>query len=352
MSAPHTLDAYDFALPDALIAQEAVEPRDSARLLLVGRGGGVRGHHIVRELPALLPKGALLVVNDTRVVPARLLGHKADSGGRVELLLVEPFASPGDGLRAVRAICRSSKPMRVGQRLDFGDGVQALVRDVHGGGEITVDLDGAADLDDALARVGRLPLPPYLRGGREDDAGHDRVRYQTAWAARPGAVAAPTAGLHFTPALLDALASEGIGRVAVTLHVGPGTFLPVRTGDIREHRVLAERFEVDAEVADAIARARSERRPVIAVGTTATRVLETLGRDGIRACRGSTDLTILPGARFEVVDGLMTNFHLPRSSLLLLLAAFAGYETTMAAYREAVAQGYRFYSYGDASLWL
>lgn len=352
MSAPHDLDAYDFELPAEQIAQEACTPRDAARLLLAHRGKGVAGHHRVSDLPGLLPAGAILVVNDTRVVPARLLGHKEDSGGRVELLLTEPFAQPGDAMSGVRAISRSSKKLRTGQRIDFGAGIAALIREVPRGGEVVVDFEGAEDLQALLDAVGRLPLPPYLRGGEEHDDGADRVRYQTAWAREPGAVAAPTAGLHFTPALLERLDDAGIERVAVTLHVGPGTFLPVRTDDIRSHRVLPERFALSEPAAERIARAHRDGTPIIAVGTTATRVLETLGRRGIRAGAGHTDLTLLPGARFELVRGLMTNFHLPRSSLLLLLAAFAGYEPVLAAYREAVAEGYRFYSYGDASLWL
>ena len=344
---------YDFDLPDAQIAQHAVEPRDAARLLVAWRSREGLAHHVVADLPDLLPRRTLLVVNDTRVVPARLLGHKRDSGGAVELLLVAPFSAAGDdGLRGQRAIARSSKPLRVGQVLEFGDGVHATLRANHGDGSVDVDLEGAADLEQLLARVGHLPLPPYLRGGREDADGRDRTRYQTAWAAHPGSIAAPTAGLHFTPDLLQRLDDVGVERRAVTLHVGPGTFLPVRVEQIAAHRVLAERFEVSEATAEALRAARRDERPIVAVGTTTTRVLETLGRDGIVAGRGETGMTLLPGHRFEVVRGLMTNFHLPRSSLLLLLAAFAGREPVLDAYRHAVASGYRFYSYGDASLWL
>ena len=347
-----SLADYDFALPEALIAQQAVEPRDAARLLVASAGHAGLAHHVVADLPSLLPRSALLVVNDTRVVPARLLGHKSDSGGAVELLLVAPFSGPDDdGLRNQRAIARSSKPLRVGQTIDLDGGTRATIRVNHGDGQVDVDLEGAADLEALLTRSGHLPLPPYLRGGKEDADGSDRARYQTAWAAHPGSIAAPTAGLHFTPALLQRLEQAGIERAAVTLHVGPGTFLPVRVEAIAAHRVLAERFEVSEATAEALRAARRDGRPIIAVGTTTTRVLETLGRDGIQAGRGETGMTLLPGHRFALVQGLMTNFHLPRSSLLLL-AAFAGRERVLDAYRTAVASGYRFYSYGDASLWL
>ncbi len=348
-----SLADYDFDLPDALIAQEAVEPRDAARMLVASLASDALAHHVVADLPDLLPRGTLLVVNDTRVVPARLLGHKRDSGGAVELLLVAPFAGAGDdGLRDQRAIARSSKALRVGQVIDLEGGTHATIVRNHGDGQVDVDLGGAEDLEALLARSGHLPLPPYLRGGKEDGAGRDRARYQTAWARHPGSIAAPTAGLHFTPGLLRRLDDAGVERVAVTLHVGPGTFLPVRVDDIRGHRVLAERYEVAEATAEAIRAARRDGRPVIAVGTTTTRVLETLGRDGVVAGRGETGMTLLPGHRFEVVRGLMTNFHLPRSSLLLLLSALAGRQKVLAAYRVAVASGYRFYSYGDASLWL
>jgi S-adenosylmethionine:tRNA ribosyltransferase-isomerase len=347
-----TLDDYDFALPEALIAQQAVSPRDAARLLVSRGAAAPLGHHVVRELPALLPARSLLVVNDTRVVPARLLGRKADSGGRVELLLVEPFAGDGGDLRGQLALARASKPLRVGVEVALDGGASATVRRLLGDGLVEVDLGGAGSLAELLERCGRLPLPPYLRGGAEDAAGADRARYQTVYARAPGAIAAPTAGLHLTPDLLARLEAAGHALAAVTLHVGPGTFLPVRVRDVAAHRVPPERYEVSAEAAEALGRAQRQARPIIAVGTTAARTLETLARDGVRAGAGRTDLTILPGHRFGLVGGLLTNFHLPRSSLLLLVSALAGRQRVLQAYAEAVAAGYRFYSYGDASLWL
>ncbi len=363
-SVDHQLDAYDFDLPASAIAQEAVEPRDAARLLVATRHVGLRAHATVRELGAFLPSGALLVFNDSMVVPARLLGVKADSGGAVELLLTEPFAGPWrakrdasgaadpSGLHDQPALARSSKGLKVGQRVELQGGGSAVVRAVEGQGLVRVDLDGAADLDALLARCGRLPLPPYLRQGREDDAGSDRERYQTAWARAKGSVAAPTAGLHFTAPLLQGLRDAGFGLATLTLHVGPGTFLPVRSADLRTHQVLAERYEVSPEAAAAIAAARRDGRPIIAVGTTATRVLESFGDAAIAPGRGWTALTVRPGHHFGVVQGLMTNFHLPRSSLLVLLGTFAGRGPVLDVYRQAVGAGYRFYSYGDASLWL
>lgn len=356
--APSDLRSYDFELPADQIADEAVEPRHAARLLCVSRRDGALRHQKVEDLPSVLPPGALLVVNDTRVVPARLIGHKVGSGGKVEILLSEPFAdSSGDnhdhtGLLQLPALAKSNKPLRVGAEIDLGRGCSARISALRGGGEVVVDLAGAVDLDALLTEVGHLPLPPYLRRGIEHEDGRDRLRYQTMWARAQGAVAAPTAGLHFSAQLLDRLEIAGFERVAVTLHVGPGTFLPVRTDDLRSHSVAAERFEVSDVAVAAIVRARAEGRPVIAVGTTVCRTLETLGQRGLVACKGHADLTIVPGHAFKVVDGLMTNFHLPCSSLLLLVAAFAGYAPVMSAYRAAVADGYRFYSYGDASLWL
>lgn len=350
-SSGSVLDDYDFDLPDAQVAQHAVEPRDAARLLVVGRGAGVIAHSTVADAARWLPPRALMVVNDTRVVPARLRGHKRDSGGAVELLLTEPFGDAGDGLSDQPALARSSKALRPGQIVDLSGGGSAIVRANAGDGIVRVDLHGFEDLRALLARCGSLPLPPYLRAGVEDEAGSDRQRYQTTWAQRDGAVAAPTAGLHFTPRLQEELESCGFRFVAVTLHVGPGTFLPVRVADIADHRVLPERFEVTAEAAAELQQARADGRPIVAVGTTSARVLETIAASGFAPSRGRTSLTLLPGHRFAGVDALWTNFHLPRSSLLLLLAAFAGQRCALDAYRVAVGHGYRFYSYGDASLW-
>jgi S-adenosylmethionine:tRNA ribosyltransferase-isomerase len=337
---------YDFDLPDALIAQEAAEPRDAARLLVAA------GLHdrIVADLPEVLPEGALLVVNDTRVVPARLLARK-DTGGQVELLLTRPFARPEPDLLGHEALYRSSKALRVGQRLALGS-AHAQVTAVQPGGVCTVDFGGVADLRTLLEREGHVPLPPYIRGGR--DGAPDHARYQCTYARQPGAVAAPTAGLHLTPALLERLALAAIERVAVTLHVGPGTFLPVRATDLRDHRVLPERFEVSEATAARLQEARSSGRPIVAVGTTTVRTLETLalrcGDGPLQGATGDAELTIVPGHRFRLPTHLLTNFHLPRSSLLVLVSTFAGRRPVLDAYRHAVASGYRFYSYGDAML--
>lgn len=345
------LRAYDFDLPEAAIAQTPVEPRHAARLLVFGRSSDTLSHQTVADLPGLLPRNALLVVNDTRVVPARLLGHKP-SGGRVELLLTRPFATTGTDLLDHEAMARSSKPLRVGQMLLLDGGGEATITAVLGQGLVRVDLTGFADLAALLAACGHVPLPPYIRGGKEQP-NLDRPRYQSTFADAPGAVAAPTAGLHLSHELLAQLADAGVELARVTLHVGPGTFLPVRDPDLRHHRVLPERAEISQETAESIARARAAGRAVIAVGTTTTRTLEAAAIRGggiVHAGRFAAELTILPGHRFQVVDGLMTNFHLPQSSLLVLVSSFAGRERILAAYAEAVARHYRFYSYGDAML--
>ena len=346
---PLALAAYDFALPPGCIAQTPAEPRHAARLLSLDPMSGATAHHLVADLPRLLPPGALLVVNDTKVVPARLVGRKA-SGGRVELLLTRPFAQPGSDLCGHEALVRTSKPLRLGQTVALDGGGVATVCGIPGPGLVRVDLAGFADLAALLAHCGRVPLPPYIRGG-EESPDLDRPRYQSTFAAHPGAVAAPTAGLHLSTELLARLEAAGIELARVTLHVGPGTFLPVRHTDLRHHAVLPERAHIGPEAAAAVARAQAAGRPVVAVGTTTVRTLECAAARGdgqIAAGSFEADLTILPGHRFRAVDALLTNFHLPRSSLLVLVCAFAGREPVLAAYAAAVAHGYRFYSYGDA----
>lgn len=350
------LGDYDFDLPEAQIAQQAISPRHASRLLVVDRATGQLSDAAVSDLLQFLPPGAVLVVNDTQVVPARLRARKA-SGGAVELLLERPFGGTGDGMRDQPALARSSKALQVGQVLEIEGPLPALARitQVLGGGRIRVDLSGAASLAELLDQCGHVPLPPYIRGGR-DDPSTDRPRYQCVYARSPGAVAAPTAGLHFSEQLLADLQAAGIARLAVTLHVGPGTFLPVRTSDLRSHRVEPERYEVTPEVADRLTELRRQGRPIVAIGTTTTRVLEHLaqraGPGVLPAGRGEADLTILPGHKFALVSHLFSNFHLPQSSLLVLVASFAGRDQVLTAYRHAVNQGYRFYSYGDATLFL
>jgi len=329
------VDKFDYDLPEELIAQAPLPERDASRLLVLPRGGGDLQHRAVRELPALLRPGDLLVVNDARVIPARLFGRKEGSGGKVELLLVEPVGG-ADWL----ALGQASKPLREGMQVEvLGNRIE--IREVRPGGELVVrlPLDGDA-LWSFLEEAGELPLPPYIRHA---PGPLDRERYQTVFARERGAVAAPTAGLHFTPALIEDLRAREIGIARITLHVGPGTFLPVRAERTEDHRMHSERYFVPEETARAVARAAR----VIAVGTTALRTLEaSRGRVG----PGATDLFIAPGYEFRAVDGLFTNFHLPRSTLLMLVSAFAGLDRIRAAYREAVARRYRFFSYGDAML--
>lgn len=335
---------YDYALPEDLIAQEPIEPRDASRLLVVKSTGSLE-HRAIADLPELLRAGDLLVLNDTRVIPARLLGKK-ESGGKVELLLCEPLAG-GLG-RRWRAMGQASKTIRAGARLFF-DGLEATVDISEGGGfyVVVLDREGAA-LEAALEHAGQLPLPPYIQRPPHD---LDRERYQTILARAPGSAAAPTAGLHFTPALLARLAANGVERATLTLHVGPGTFLPVRAERLDDHRMHGERYEVPEATAAAVARARSRGSRVVAVGTTSARTLESAFLGGrVVAGEGRTELFIRPGHTFGVVDALLTNLHLPRSTLLVLACALGGRDRILEAYREAVGRRYRFFSYGDAML--
>jgi len=339
----------DYELPEASIAQAPLAERDAARLLCLPGGGEALIERGVRELPALLPPRSLLVLNDTRVIPARLFGHKP-SGGRVELLLVERLTAIGPSERW-SALGRASKGLRPGERIALGD---ALVATILANAErmleveLTVTSEGQTATT-AIERIGAMPLPPYIKRAAELA---DASRYQTVFAAQPGAVAAPTAGLHFTPALLERLVQAGHELAYVTLHVGPGTFAPLRSDDLREHVMHEERFDVPAATRDAIARARAGDRKVVAVGTTVVRTLESAADEqgDVAAGPGSTAIFIYPPYRFRVIDVLLTNFHLPRSTLLALVMAFAGVERTRAAYAHAIAAGYRFYSYGDAML--
>lgn len=336
---------FDFELPEALIAQAPVTPRDASRLLVLPPGGGVE-HRTFADLPSLLRAGDLLVFNDTRVIPARLLGVKEGTGGKVEMLLVDPVG--GDLPRRWRAIGKAGKAIREGARLRFGD-LSAVVERVEGEGFylLTLDREGAA-LEEALAAAGRLPLPPYIR--RAPDAA-DAERYQTVFAARPGSAAAPTAGLHFTPEVLARLAERGVERAAVTLHVGPGTFLPIRGDTLEGHRMHEERYEVPPGTAAAFEACRDRGGRIVAVGTTAVRTLESAFHSGrLHAGAGRTDIFIKPGHAFRAVDLLVTNFHLPRSTLLMLVCALGGRDRVLAAYAEAVRCQYRFFSYGDAML--
>jgi S-adenosylmethionine:tRNA ribosyltransferase-isomerase len=343
------LEDFDFPLPAGLIAQQPARQRDRSRLLVLARAGGALEDAAFADLPRFLRAGDLLVLNDTAVLQARLFGRKAGTGGRVEALLLAPV---GGG--RWRALVRGAG--RPGTVLEFCRGaVRATVEGTDESGEGTLLFEPADGGERAMASSGYPPLPPYIRR-REEEARRrrraDRTRYQTVFAGRPGSVAAPTAGLHFTGRLFARLRAAGVETAFVTLAVGPGTFRPIRTTDIAGHRLEPEAAEVSPGAAEAIAAARARGGRVVAVGTTVARTLETFadGRGGVAPGRRMADLFIRPGHRFRVVDALVTNFHLPKSSLLVLAAAFAGRERILAAYAEAVRRGYRFYSFGDATL--
>ena len=345
------LSDFDFDLPPDHIALRPAEPRDSARLMQVAPGGGLSDHR-VHELPGLLAPGDVLVFNDTRVIPARLSGRRTRDGSviGVEATLHRRLAPD-----RWSAFMRPGKRLRPGDRVAFGAEADLTARlEAKGDGgevELAFDLQGGA-LDAAVALRGSMPLPPYIAARRPQDA-RDRRDYQTVYAAHDGSVAAPTAGLHFTPELLNALASRGVGAVYVTLHVGAGTFLPVKTDTVEDHRMHAEYGEVSAAAAQALNAARDAGGRIVCVGTTSLRLLESCltGEGRYAAFARETDIFIRPGREVRAADGLMSNFHLPRSTLLMLVAAFSGLETLRTAYAHAVREGYRFYSYGDAGLW-
>ncbi|RKG99685.1 tRNA preQ1(34) S-adenosylmethionine ribosyltransferase-isomerase QueA [Corallococcus sp. CA053C] len=355
------LSDYDFELPEAQIAQAPLPHRDASRLMVVSRATGAWSHQRFTDLGDLLREGDLLVLNDARVIPARLLGQKAGTGGRVELLVVRPAATAtltsaalGGAPESLEWIClgQASKGLKPGQSVTFAGGLSAEVLEALGGGEYRVRFHAApgASLASLLDAAGRLPLPPYIT---REPAAADAERYQTVYARASGAVAAPTAGLHFTDAVFSSLAARGISRVEVTLDVGPGTFLPVREEVLDKHHMHPERFTVPEATAAAVNAAKAEGRRVVAVGTTVVRTLESAtdpqtGR--LRPGPGETAMFIRPGYVFRQVDVLLTNFHLPRSTLVMLVSALLGRERTLAAYQEAVRAGYRFFSYGDAML--
>lgn len=352
------VDLFDFELPQDSIALRPAEPRDAARLLLV-RPGEPFADRVVRDLPDLLEPGDVMVFNDTRVIPAQLKGirQRGEASATVEATLHMRM-----GPERWMAFLRPAKRVKIGERISFGHtgGVcltgtlNATVAEKGEAGEalLEFDLSGPA-LDEALHAVGHIPLPPYIASKRVDDE-RDRTDYQTIYAREEGAVAAPTAGLHFTPELMERLDARGIERRFVTLHVGAGTFLPVKADDTAAHRMHAEIGHVDADTAKALNAARARGGRIVAVGTTSLRLLESAAtEDGqIEPWSGATDIFITPGYRFRAVDVLMTNFHLPRSTLFMLVSAFCGLERMQSAYRYAVESGYRFYSYGDSSLLL
>jgi S-adenosylmethionine:tRNA ribosyltransferase-isomerase len=351
----YALTDYNYDLPSELIAQKPASRRDQANLLALDRGTAVLSHHQFSDLETLLNPGDVLVINNTAVIPGRLLGKK-ETGGKVEVLIAdftagcESIQSGGDFI--CECLIKAAKRPKPGIWLYFDKDLKGEVIESHNGTH-TVKFHTRGDFETRLNQVGKVPLPPYIKrrpaGSVPCD---DRLAYQTVYASQKGAIAAPTAGLHFTPELLETLAAGGVTIAAVTLHVGYGTFLPVRVSDIRRHKMHAERFSISAETAETLNSARRTRRRIVAVGTTCVRTLEYVAdADGnVAPGSGACDLFIYPGYRFNMVDAMITNFHLPQSTLLMLVAAFAGRDQILQAYAEAIKQRYRFYSYGDAML--
>ena len=339
------LKDFDYNLPEDLIAQYPASQRENSRLLVLGRELNTLSDSHFPDIVGYLQEGDVLVVNNTRVMPARLQGKKK-SGGRVEILLVrQDQRDPA----IWQVMSRSSKPLRVGTCIDFDGIMQAEILETGDGYLKNARLSWQGDLEEVLGRIGTIPLPPYI--DRETVAA-DLERYQTVFAHQAGSVAAPTAGLHFTDLIFEQLRHKGVSIVELTLHVGPGTFLPVRTEDLKQHRMHSEAYTITQEIAEAVNLARQQRRRIVAVGTTSTRALESATTaEGITvAGTAETELFVTPGYRFRAVDALVTNFHLPCSTLLMLVSAFAGRDKVMAAYRHAIAKKYRFFSYGDCML--
>lgn len=342
MTSPLFLSDFDYDYPEELVASSPAEPRDSSLLLCVERASGAWRHLFFRDLPGLLSPGDCLVLNESKVMPCRLKGKKS-TGGEVDLLLVKELQA---GLWTALA-----SGFKKGMLLDFPGGLMGEVQETNSEGEYEVRFS-RDDMREYLERHGLPPLPPYILKRKGESDSVDIERYQTVYAQATGSIAAPTAGLHFTPRLLDELKASGVRLAKATLHVGRGTFRPIQSQDARQHRMLAESYRMSEEDAALVQAARDEGRRVVAVGTTSARTLETLARQdgGFGAGRGETELYITPGHEWRIVSGLVTNFHLPRSTPLLLAAALLGREKLLAAYREAVERGYRLYSYGDAML--
>lgn len=337
------VDLFDFGLPPERIALRPANPRDSARLLRVGSDDSLSDHRVA-DLPQLLCAGDILVFNDTKVIPAQLEGKRGEA-------TIGATLHKREGPRSWRAFVRNAKRVRSGDRIDFGHGVSAIATDKAADGSLLLSFEGDEPVEQQLKRAGTMPLPPYIAGKRPTDV-HDLQDYQTMFAREEGAVAAPTAALHFTPALLEGLQAAGIRQEVLTLHVGAGTFLPVKSDDTDDHVMHSEWGRIDAQVAERLNAARDAGGRVIAVGTTVLRLLESAANaeDRIDAFEGDTAIFITPGYAFRAVDGLLTNFHLPRSTLFMLVCALMGTKRMHTAYAHAISENYRFYSYGDASL--
>ncbi|WP_088186312.1 tRNA preQ1(34) S-adenosylmethionine ribosyltransferase-isomerase QueA [Desulfosporosinus sp. FKA] len=331
---------FDFDLPEELIAQHPVEPRDASRLMVVDRKTGSLEHHTFRDLVSLLDSGDVLVLNNTRVIPARLIGEKVDSQAKIEVLLLKRLE-----LDVWEALVKPGKRLKVGQKVSFGHGLLVgELQEILENGNRKIRFTYAGVFETILDQLGEMPLPPYITAQLED-----QERYQTVYAKERGSVAAPTAGLHFTPKLLADLQAKGVEIVEILLHVGLGTFRPVKVEDVQEHVMHSEYYRVETEAAERINRAKQDGRRVIAVGTTVARTLESVGHEGkVVPGEGWTDIFIYPGYEFKIVDALLTNFHFPKSTLVMLVSALAGRDLILHAYKIAVDQQYRFYSFGDA----
>lgn len=336
------LSDFDYELPDDLIAQEPSPTREASRMLHVDRGSGAVQDDAFVNFPSRLSPGDVLVLNNTKVFPARLFG-RSESGAKVEIFLIRELVEPN-----WEALARPARRLPVGKRITFGDELTGTIADKLDDGRVVIKFDFSGEFEVVLGRVGRTPLPPYIKRP-ENTLDADRARYQTVYARSSGAIAAPTAGLHFTDDVIGSIRSQGIEVVEITLHVGYGTFEPVRVDDLSSHSVLPERYEISPSSADVLNSARSEKRRIVAVGTTTTRALESALKTSEEFVAGAAeaDLTITPGYAFKAIGALLTNFHLPQSSLLILVSTFGGHELIMDAYRHAVAERYRFYSYGD-----
>lgn len=336
---------FDYQLPEELIAQEPLERRENSRMLVVNRSENVWKDSNFTDFPNFLRETDVLVLNNTKVFPARLLGSK-ESGASIELFLIREFEN-----QVWETLARPAKRLKTGTCILFGEKLAAEVIEKTEDGHCIIRFKADGDFDEILEDVGKTPLPPYIKREAED-FGRDRERYQTIFARERGAIAAPTAGLHFTPEILEKVKAKGVTLAEITLHVGYGTFEPVRVTDLSEHSVTAEQYEINEQTAEILNRAKKDKSRIIAVGTTTTRALESsISADGnFSSGKSAADLTIIPGYKFKAIDGLLTNFHLPQSSLLVLVSTFAGYDLTMRAYLHAVKSRYRFYSYGDCML--
>ncbi len=347
------LSDYDYTLPEELIAQKPANRREDSRLLYLNRTTGDFSDHRFLKLIDMLKLGDVLVVNDTKVIPARLFGHK-ETGGKVEILIINYATAtqqiPSNGKIEFECLVKASKMPKIGTRMDFGTDLQGIVSAVYKR-YCTIKFFCKRPFDELLDRLGVMPLPPYIkREQASDPKWHDRTNYQTVYAKNKGAVAAPTAGLHFSNEMIKRLKEKGVSIATITLHVGYGTFMPVRVEDIRSHEMHSEQFDISEETASTINEAKAEDRRIVAVGTTSVRTLEYVSDENghIQSKNGNCDLFIFPGYKFKCIDAMITNFHLPRSTLLMLVSAFAGRENILNAYKGAIEDKFRFYSYGDA----